>query len=210
MERKTINSCIAAIFTLVLWTIEVRSQTEIHFAKTFNLLERIQPGVVPTYGLGIVGFKTVSLTDLVRRTYTSGPHPYFVGGARPEDPPCPFTPVFSLRYPSNIIYSVDWVCNVSGRDISEDDDCACETHIANIQLMPIWVYFVDGSVRYLNDHRIPGRFVLCPNIRDGHHIRGPLDFGGPVDTWITLTLRVADDSMSLLADIEYNIITSRL
>jgi hypothetical protein len=184
------------------------AQPVVHFARTLNLLEHIQPGVVPVYGKRIRGFRTLVESSELKRAISFGPWEDIVTGTRAGDPPCPFVVVDTRRYPSVFFDRVDWVGNVPGADISEDDDCECETHLAFIHFVSIWIYYEDGSVVHMPAARLPGRHVLCPNLMAGHLLGGDRNFSGAVTTTLSITLRVADDNMALLADIQYRIIAT--
>lgn len=196
------------ILLLALWILQPRTagaQTVVHFARTLNLLEHIQPGVVPVYGKRIRGFRTLVESSELRRSISFGPQQMIVPGVRPEDPPCPFVRMHPWTYHSYFFDRVEWVGNVTGPDISEDDDCACETHIAYIHFFPIWIYYEDGTVLHMPDSRLPGRHVLCPNLRAGHLLSGDRYLPEVINTTLSFTLRVADDDMELLADIEFRL-----
>lgn len=181
------------------------AQTLVQFGKTINFLEHIQPAVVPTFGKKITGFRVVVPSGELRRTMTVGPLSQILNGFQDSDPPCPYQRVETLRHGTSLVSRLDWVGSVPGTDISDDDDCVCETHLSAIYFHGVYVYYSDGSMVSMPEPKLPGRIVLCPNQQDGHLVTGESYFSGAINARLTFTLRVADDEMSLLADIFYQI-----
>jgi len=107
---------------------------------------------------------------------------------------------------SPVTMLVKIIGDTGGDDVSDDNDCHCDTKIDYIELLNFAVYFNDVEVPLqFPDLKISGT-ALCPNIPDGHLIAGDREFGGDVEANGTITIRVADDNSTLMADVSLHMI----
>jgi hypothetical protein len=96
--------------------------------------------------------------------------------------------------------------DTGGDDVSDDDDCKCDTHIKHIQFTTLSILLEDGTLLEPSSTRIEGRYLFCPNIPEGHLVRGDRDFNGPVMVTGSVHLYVSPDRRHLFAEVQYHVI----
>lgn len=181
--------------------------TIVRFTKTINLLESVTPSVGAMTGRTITGFKLGEFTserDLLR-TSTTGPILFDLEGAGSESPPCHDGTPYRRAAISPMIRILSLIGDTGNEDVSDDDDCRCDSHIEFIEFVPIEIAFEDGGVLRIPAGSIKGRYLLCPNTRENHLISGDREFGGAVIATFNCTLRVSDSGDGLYADIQYDL-----
>ena len=98
--------------------------------------------------------------------------------------------------------------DTGAEDVSTDDNCRCDSRIDEIEINELTVFFDSelDSVQ-LGKVTLTGS-TLCPNIPDGHLVSGDREFGGSVDIFGAVVLRVAPDRSTILADISLSMVES--
>ena len=98
------------------------------------------------------------------------------------------------------------IADTGGDDVSDDRTCRCDSRIDEIEINELTVFFGSppDSV-HLGKVIITGD-LLCPNIPDGHLVSGDREFGGEVDIFGAVVLRVAPDNSTILADISLSMV----
>ncbi len=98
------------------------------------------------------------------------------------------------------------IADTGGDDVSDDGTCRCDSRIDEIAINELTVFFGSptdsvqlGKVTLTGD-------ALCPNIPDGHLVSGDREFGGEVDIFGAVVLRVAPDNSTILADISLSMV----
>ncbi len=183
------------------------NSTSVRFIKTINFLESVTPSVGAMTGRTITGFKLgdfASERELIR-TSTTGSSQFDLPGAGSETPP--FNNGTPLRRAgiAPMVRILSLIGDTGGDDVSNDDDCHCDTHIEFIEFISIEVQFEDGGNLHIPAGSIQGKRLLCPNTIENHLVSGDRDFGGGVIVTFNLTLRVADSGEGLFADVRYDL-----
>ncbi|MEL6796196.1 MAG: hypothetical protein AAFO89_05165 [Planctomycetota bacterium] len=94
--------------------------------------------------------------------------------------------------------------DTGGDDISNDRDCGCDTHVAELLLNQIRPVPADAAPLLANLSL--GRDELCPNARDDLVV-GDREFGGPVD--VEFAARMYVQGGRLLLDVGYSVTEAR-
>lgn len=205
---KTVSIYLIIITALLLGSISCSNNiTSIRYIKTINLLEHITPSVGSMTGRTITGFKLGEFSserDLLRNS-TTGPILFDLPEAGSESPPCSDGTPYRRAAISPMIRILSLIGDTGGDDVSDDDDCHCDSHIEFIEFVPIEIEFEDGGVMRIPAGSIQGRYLLCPNTRENHLISGDREFGGAVIATFNCTLRLADSGEGLFVDIQYDL-----
>lgn len=182
-------------------------QTDVRFNKTVNFLDNIDPGVSVPEGDLIRGFRIFETSDTTdeRRMYG--------------------LPAFSFQFPASgaeiglcgegdpvligtgiLVRIASLIADTGGEDISDDNDCSCDTHIDYLDFLRIQVYYQSGLVLDIpQGTKIHGKILFCPNIPEGNLVGGDRDFSGSGRLTLRAVLRVSDDSRDLLLEVDYNL-----
>jgi hypothetical protein len=103
-------------------------------------------------------------------------------------------------------FTAEIIADTGGDDVSDDRNCQCDSKIKSIEIPSLAIYFEGVASPFgIQPLRIEGD-VLCPNIPDGHLVNGDREFGGDVEVFGAIILRVAPDRSTLLADISLSMV----
>lgn len=183
--------------------------TEILFSTTVNMLEQVSSGYPPGWeDLPITGFYAgYGLPpETLLTTWTTGVEGWILPAAGPEFGICSDGETYSRDIESDFLRIVTLIGDTGENDVSDDADCRCDSRVESIEFHPFTVVFAEFPdtvhIPYLS---LRGDF-LCPNSAEGHHIAGDREFGGEVETSVSVTLRVLPDNSALVADITLHMI----
>jgi hypothetical protein len=212
------NDVIQTICTLILVLAVAVScdrpadKTEIQFITTIDVLENSsleEPEFVrdlPVRGF-ILGYELEDRTVVTQAIGVIQNRTLPAAGS--ETPPCndgeKYNPV---AVDDPVIHSMGLIADTGAEDVSDDNNCGCDSRIDFIQLRHIEVFY-DGyptPIQYAS-LQITGD-ALCPSIPGGHHVRGDREFGGPVDVGGGVVLRVDPVSNRLVVDISLFMVES--
>jgi hypothetical protein len=183
--------------------------TEILFTTTVNVLEQVSSGYPPGWEeWPIAGYYLGHglPPDALLRTSSAEVSEWILPGAGAEFGICSDGETYSRDVNINFLRIVTLIGDTGAEDVSDDADCKCDSRIESIEFYPFTVLFdgVPDTVR-VPFMTLSGDF-FCPNSVEGHHIAGDRDFGGDVNTSISVTLRVLPDNSALVADITLHMI----
>lgn len=196
---------VALLMLLCVAGIQCESDTVLLYRETIDVLDHIQPPVEPMRGRTISGFTVEDGTETRHRRYSFGPRQRLLEKAGAEAIACNDGTPSDFAHGDPLVRITSLIGDTGGDDVSDDADCHCDTRINYIAFSDVNVFFEDGTAVTLEGKRLEGRYTMCPNIPDGHHVRGGRDFNGAVRVTYGITLRVSDDNFSLLADVRYDV-----
>jgi len=190
-------------------------KTEIAFTETIDVFQVSSPSLPARYsGIPITGFVvgySLDNTAPIQRYIGEFPRATLEGAGEEFGScndgrkhlialdPSPDRP---LRMTAKVIG------DTGAEDVSHDRNCNCDSRIDEIAVEGFAVYFQGMSEPLQFDgFKLSGE-ELCPNIEDGHLVRGDREFGGAVDIMGAVILRVAPDNSTILADISLSMIES--
>lgn len=189
--------------------------TEISFVKTIDVLRNGNPGLPSAFDdMAVTGFVIrYNLDNVIPITRYVGEIPLAsLPAAGDEYGLCNDGTAHLVALDASPDRPLGLTANIIGdtgaEDVSEDNDCKCDSRIDEIAISGFAVYFagMEEPLQF-DDFKIVGK-ALCPNIADGHLVSGDREFGGAVDIMGAVVLRVAADNSTILADISLSMVES--
>ncbi len=204
-----------SILTLFISCTNSSPKTEIAFTETVDIFQVGNQGLLPEYdGVRITGFNLgypIYNRDQVTRYIGDIPRAT-LDGAGLEAGICNDGDKHLVALDPSpdrpLLLTAQIIGDTGNEDVSDDRNCRCDSRIDEIALQGLVVFFEGGlpPLQFAN-FKLSGE-SLCPNTVDGHLVSGDREFGGSVDIFGAVVLRIAPDSSTILADVSLSMIES--